>query len=428
MSIDGRKIIAPISIYDIQRFFGVNEGGDLFRISQSIKVNIFSKNKFVSYNKYFAQNVDPSLPNYDAEWYKGTLGNCGIIFPTIDSISKAGAVNWEYDRPAGGASMPIRLTDMANYNDDAVPFLQYGASDIKINTYALPGSFTIHSPIVESSKYQLGYTDFNSGELSECYLTSCIKKGSSYWIKSAASKLFEGESGLTITWDWTEFGENPPSRGTYDIYMILSPKQYVPRVALADITNNTIIPVWHDSTYRNPFRLEIVSNPPIKFILNRIGSFVGGGNLKDTSYYQLDNDKLDYDEWGNPIYTGTNALRTSGYCFVELKVTNNFDTVQQFNAADIYMSADNFKNQISARMPVRLYTDMNLKNIINGNMSIPAKSSVMLYAGRNIFNINKDGSQFFPEDNATIAPANIDFYQGLNGGILGSANGLVVKN
>lgn len=380
-------------------------------------INMFAKKKPVNY--------DSDFPDDTVEWWKAYNGNCGIIFPKVGSISQVPNVNWTYDRVGG--SFPRRLNDFVGYKHDAVPFLQYGASDIKINTYALPNSFTIRGTIVESSKYQLGYTDFNTGELSECYLTSCIKKGSSYWIKSAATKLFEGESGLTITWDWSEFGENPPSRGTYNIYMILSPKQYVPRVALADITNNTIIPVWHDSTYRNPFRLDIVSNPPITFILNRLGSYSGGGDLKTTSYYTLDASKLEYDEFGNPMYYGNNALHSSGYCFVELKVTNNFDTVQQFNAADIYMAASNFKNQTSKRMPVRLYTDINLKNIINGNMSIPAKSTVTLYAGRNIFNINKDGSQFYPEGSATIAPANIYFYQGLNGGALGSAVGLVVE-
>lgn len=381
-------------------------------------INMFSKCKPV--------NIDIINTNINPEWYKAYNGNCGIIFPKIGSIAQAANVNWSYEKVGGG--FPKRVGDFRNHNMNAEPFLQYGASDIKINTYSLPNSFTIRGTIVESSKYQLGYADFNTGELSECYLTSCIKKGNSYWIKSAASKLFESEEGLTITWTWSEFGENPPSRGTYNIYMILSPKQYVPRVALADITNNTIIPVWHDSTYRNPFRLDIVSNPPITFILNRLGSYSGGGNLKTTSYYTLDNSKLSYDDFGNPIYTGTNALRSSGYCFVELKVTNNFDTVQQFNAADIYMAADNFKNQTSKLMPVRLYTDINLTDIINGNMSIPAKSTVTLYAGRNIFNIDKDGKQFFPEDNATIAPANIYFYQGLNGGALGSAVGLVVKN
>lgn len=427
MSIDGRKIVPPISVNDLQRFFGVNEGGDLFKISQLIKVNIFSKNKFVSYNKYFAQNVDSSLPNYDAEWYKGTLGNCGIIFPTIDSISKAGSVNWGYDRPTGGTTMPIRLTDMANYNDDAIPFLQYGGRDIEINTYSLPNSFTIRGSIVESGKYQLGYTDFNKGQLAEMYLTSCIKKGSSYYIKSASQKVFEGENGLVITWNWNEFGANPPSVGTYSIYMVLSTEQYLPRVVLSDITNNSIIPVWHDSTYKNPFNLKIISTPPITFNLYRLGSMSGGGDLKITSYYTLDSSKLEYDDQGKPHYYGDNALRSSGYCFVEIKATNNFDTVQQFNAGDIYMAASNFKNQTSKRMPVSLYNDINMSSIINGNMSIPAKSTVTIYAGRNIFDINRDGTQFYPEGNETIAPANIYFYQGLNGGALGSAVGLVVQ-
>lgn len=135
----------------------LNEAGGNVNINQPLtffaadaNINKWAKYKPVPYTKNFCQNFDSSRSDYDANWYKGNNGLCGIKVVVDSSITGTSIYDeyrkrtWEYDAPDGGSSEPYRLSDFCGYDTDAVPFIYTG---IKKGSYT---SFDLWTTNIQS--------------------------------------------------------------------------------------------------------------------------------------------------------------------------------------------------------------------------------------------------------------------------------------
>jgi len=129
------KINAPVSIYDIQKFFGLTSP-DLGTLITDAQINPWAKYKPVR-NAYKATDLQFDFTNNKwlstATWWQASDGKCGFsidTFPSAGSIDnstsflyklKNGLLSWVYQKPTGGASQPFRLQDFARYWKDAIP-------------------------------------------------------------------------------------------------------------------------------------------------------------------------------------------------------------------------------------------------------------------------------------------------------------------
>ena len=79
-------------------------------------VNAFSQNKPVIYPEDFIDGI--------SDWWRGWDKNCGLLLPKIVTGNEsADSLKWQYQRPNGGDSEPLRLGDFIGYNPNAKPML-----------------------------------------------------------------------------------------------------------------------------------------------------------------------------------------------------------------------------------------------------------------------------------------------------------------
>ena len=129
------KINAPVSIYDIQKFFG-RTSPDLGTLITDAQINPWAKYKPVR-NAYKATDLQFDFTNNKwlstATWWQASDGKCGFsidTFPSAGSIDnstsflyklKNGLLSWVYQKPTGDASQPFRIQDFVRYWKDAIP-------------------------------------------------------------------------------------------------------------------------------------------------------------------------------------------------------------------------------------------------------------------------------------------------------------------
>ena len=127
MAYSTNKIEAPVSIYDIQKFFG-RTSPDLGTLITEVNINKWAKYKPVILNVLdtVAQQTNGAWKD-TATWWRGTNGNCGITYTSytdFDSLIASidsHAANWLYTPPSGGLTAPFRLIDFMQYNHSSPP-------------------------------------------------------------------------------------------------------------------------------------------------------------------------------------------------------------------------------------------------------------------------------------------------------------------
>lgn len=111
--------------------YGGSVSNDLLSFFTSgANINPFSKHKPVRLSADFAQDINSSNSNYDADWWGSTDGNCGFTPKSVASLAllvtemeKGDEMNgWVYNLPTGGGTAPFRLGDFAKYLPSAKPF------------------------------------------------------------------------------------------------------------------------------------------------------------------------------------------------------------------------------------------------------------------------------------------------------------------
>lgn len=187
------------------------------------KINIFSKHKPVIRKVDFCQDFDSTKPNYFPEWWKGTSGNCGIVFKNVSSPSDLpdvidGELNgWEHQLPQGGENAPFRLGDFCGYDSNAKPFVEgFSLSRVTVENKS-SSSFSVNFIVVpdETKPTSLTFSDFNTS-LANYYPAVYIRKGTLGYFISASNTVSSG-SNLSV-----DVPTNGLDTGEWEVYTFLS--------------------------------------------------------------------------------------------------------------------------------------------------------------------------------------------------------------
>lgn len=172
--------------------------------TSAAKINIWSKHKPVVLAKDFCQDISSGKSNYDASWWQGANGMCGLNPKSVSSYKNIptymdGANNgWTYTLPTGGSSAPFRLGDFAGYNPDAYPLIN-GFSANPYTFVATSGQTVSFFCNLQSGGdyYQLSFADFP--EFKNYYFGVYMKNGTSYKRATCATTIGEGGSSLSLS-------------------------------------------------------------------------------------------------------------------------------------------------------------------------------------------------------------------------------------
>lgn len=185
-------------------------------------INVWSKHKPVILSVNFCQDFDSSAANYNATWWQGRDGNCGLTpkalsaFADVVKNTDGGMNGWAYSLPNGGSDQPLRLGDFAGYCKAANPPVY--------NLIATPGMVADGSatPIsisagirIGSDSRQLTFADFPY--LKNYYFgVYCLGEKKGYHARATSSTTIgSGSAGLEIN------AKNLPV-DTYDVYPFLA--------------------------------------------------------------------------------------------------------------------------------------------------------------------------------------------------------------
>lgn len=188
-------------------------------------------------------------PNRNGEWWKGTLGTCGLTpvyvrdyhdIPSCftDKLKKSG---WDYTPPSGTSSSPYRLADFNKYKHDAMPpFAGMTVTDKCAVGKNFNATFTIG--LQTSDKTIAGSISMDDikaadgvGNLGDYYYGVIITdKNGNFKLRATANK-----TDPQITFALTS---NFAVGQTYNVYPFLS-KYEMPLNQTSDPSNNYVYPI-----------------------------------------------------------------------------------------------------------------------------------------------------------------------------------------
>lgn len=224
--------------------------------SENANINIFSKKKPVVRKINFCQDFDSTKPDYYAEWWKGTSGNCGIQFNNVSPTDLPNVVDgslngWEYQLPQGGENAPFRLGDFCGYDPNAKPFVEGFSLSRNIVENKSGSSFTVNFITTpnESKPTSLTFADFGAS-LDNYYPAVYLRKGSLGYFISASQTVGSG-TGLMVS-----VPTNSLSVGEWEVYTFLSEKQIPTLSTLGSIA----LGYCYTIPYTSKKGIEIVSS------------------------------------------------------------------------------------------------------------------------------------------------------------------------
>lgn len=231
MAYSDDKIDAPVSIYDVQKFFGLTSP-DLGTLITDAVINPWAKYKPVRLgakdtDRQFDFTTNKWLAT--ATWWKASDGKCGFAIDTFSSAGgidtpntflymlKNGLLPWVYQRPTGGISQPFRIIDFARYWKNAIPAVgTCGVEDGDTVWVERTGQTTIMQIDYEApddTELNLFLKDFtiDGVSLTEFYLGVLMwRKNGNYKFVTATSKMgaatavsIRAEIGYSDVGDWT---------------------------------------------------------------------------------------------------------------------------------------------------------------------------------------------------------------------------------
>lgn len=111
----------------LNKYGGVVNNNAITAFQSTSGINVWSKHKPLILGVSFCQDISSSAANYNATWWQGEDGNCGLVPKTLLNFSEVventdGEMNgWSYNLPKGGSSQPYRICDFAGYCTYANP-------------------------------------------------------------------------------------------------------------------------------------------------------------------------------------------------------------------------------------------------------------------------------------------------------------------
>lgn len=236
MAYSSGEITAPVSIYDIQKCFGLSKN-DIGNLIANASIN-----KWAKYKPVRLQSIDTVTGQWNASqnvwlaaatWWKAD-GKCGMTFDTFTSIGQLsnttsfiyklvnGLLPWTYQKPTGGATQPFRATDFAGYIHDAVPAVGELAGSGRTIYAPASGagtrtlSLNYESPAPDGPNLTLADFAVGNVSLQDFYLAIVMIKGSTVIVASSTAKV--GATGSAII--ETQIGYS--DLGTWQVIPFLS--------------------------------------------------------------------------------------------------------------------------------------------------------------------------------------------------------------
>ncbi|MBQ7150543.1 MAG: hypothetical protein IJS06_06250 [Prevotella sp.] len=204
-------ITAPIGLVDVQQVLG-ESSTDLATLCLSNNINMWAKYKPV---------VLGTVGHNDANWWKGTFGNCGIRMVGIRTTNRANIPSlyssedngWQYEKPYGGSNSPYRLADFEGYNHYAIP----PVSNFGGTTTVFKGG---------TCSFSIGY---NAGGNSSLALTDITALGTDFadmyfgvLVKGRETLCLTASSALGDGGSYVSFNSSNLSGESYMIYPFLA--------------------------------------------------------------------------------------------------------------------------------------------------------------------------------------------------------------
>lgn len=209
-------ITAPIGLVDVQQVLG-ESSTDLATLCLSNNINMWAKYKPI---------VLGTVGHNDANWWKGTFGNCGIRAQGIYTTQRANIPSlytndqkngWEYEKPSGGSSSPYRLADFEGYNHNAIPpIANFGGSSRVVRSNACSFSVAYNA----GGNSSLAITDISvlGTSFADMYFGVLCKLGSTSVILTSDRTFGNGGDMVTIP-------RYTLSLGNYTVYPFLAENQ-----------------------------------------------------------------------------------------------------------------------------------------------------------------------------------------------------------
>lgn len=284
----------------------VNINQPLTFFTESAKINKWAKYKPVPLKANFAQNFNSSAPDYDADWWKGDDGNCGL---RVDKLSGEGtyresvseSAKYKYILPTGGEYAPYRLSDFIRYNTEAInPATITFPSSFKISNETSYLNFFLdlsNTAVDFDSTTMLSLTDIGIGqsELSTKYFCIAIRKATSSIVRFFQSEYTVGEaiveeSSLQIRLSLkddnlnsanTDLGFSVSNGDTVEVYAFLG----------TELSNKTAINIGYRSIYEPSMWLSLYTEdtPPYKELVVQSGYSIVevSSSFKGTESYNI---------------------------------------------------------------------------------------------------------------------------------------------
>lgn len=185
--------------------------------STAANINPFSKHKPVILATNFCQDYDSSAANYDADWWTGTSGNCGLVpkqvtsFKNIPDAMDGDMNGWTYQLPTGGVNAPYRLGDFRGYDTDAVPMFQNFSVASQVSNQFSSDKVVGACMMLLESDTSLSFADFPI--FKNYYLGMYIVQDSGTQYRYKTSDVTLGNNGSTVeisayglpTGNWTAY-------------------------------------------------------------------------------------------------------------------------------------------------------------------------------------------------------------------------------
>lgn len=255
--------VADIGQVLIDNGGSVNINDPLTYFTPDAKIDMFSKKKPVVLKINFCQDFDPTKPDYYAEWWKGTSGNCGIQFKNVSPTELPNVVDgelngWEYQLPQGGENAPFRLGDFCGYDPNAKPFVEGFSLSRDTVTNKSGSTFTVNfiQTPNESKPTSLTFADFGAS-LANYYPAVYLCKGSlGYFI--SASQTVGNDMGLMVS-----VPTNGLDTGTWEVYTFLSERQ----IPVLSTLGSVALGYCYTIPYTSKKSIKIVSSE-IQFIIH----------------------------------------------------------------------------------------------------------------------------------------------------------------
>lgn len=175
-------------------------------------INKWSKYKPVHNNFTF---------NRPADWWRGSMRNCGIDFLQHNTVAKliasidSGTSQHPYDPPTGGSTSPYRLGDFAGYNSEAPPPIV--GSNVEGTYYKNHPNIGVSAVVRNPGSDELLVTDVFGNQLENMYYAVALQRtdGTVMWM-TASNTIETNDSLIEVPTN------NLVGGSTYYLYQFLS--------------------------------------------------------------------------------------------------------------------------------------------------------------------------------------------------------------